>query len=156
MTEDLKLQQFKNSIVHDFVLMPYSCEEEPDVCWRIWVLNVPRGQICRVEDKLFDDALAIYQDDPLPFRIGVATPEKTEILFGSGRAEGQAAASIQPKCNQPSSAASGHSIVVSMSRPLWRHKNLTGARSELSENRISITNQIANTFGSTAKFVECH
>jgi hypothetical protein len=49
----------------------------------VWLLNVPKDMLASVQDVATQAALEVYGNDPLPFLIHVATPEKTRELLGA-------------------------------------------------------------------------
>lgn len=62
-------------------MLPYSCEDDPSIRWRLWVLDVPRDKLCEVQDLALMAALELYEDETLPVLVSVATPAKTKELF---------------------------------------------------------------------------
>lgn len=74
------LRRFLNEIGRETLILPFRSEEDPDLRWFVWITDVPRPDLCGVEDGAVDLALSIYGPAPLDFLIGVATPEKTRVL----------------------------------------------------------------------------
>ena len=64
-------------------LVPYACEEDPAISWRLWILDVPRDQLCKVQDEAIEHALDLFGEEPLPLLVSVATPEKTRVLIAT-------------------------------------------------------------------------
>lgn len=78
---DQRLQTLMARVKHETLLQPCAYEEDRDIKWRLWLLNVPREELIRVQDETLDLAIELYGDNHLPVLIGVATPEKTALLL---------------------------------------------------------------------------
>ncbi len=77
---DPRLIRFVELVGQQLAILSYGSDDDPDIQYFIWLLNVPREQLCEVQDRAIYLALDIYEDGPLPFCIGVADPEKTVVL----------------------------------------------------------------------------
>lgn len=63
----------------------HGSDDDDAITHFIWLLDVPEHRLCEVQDAAIDLAFKIYGDNPLPFFVGVASPEKTLFLRENAR-----------------------------------------------------------------------
>ena len=70
---------FLKTIPFETKVLPYQSDSDPRIQHFIWILNVPHGRMCEIEDASIESAFRIYIDS-LPFILGIANQEKTSTL----------------------------------------------------------------------------
>lgn len=81
-----RLLEFVRSVGHQTLALPYESDDDELITHFVWLLHISRADLCDVEDRATELAFRIFGSDPLPFFIGVATPEKTKTLLAQASA----------------------------------------------------------------------
>ena len=133
---DERLVKFIRSVGRTTMISPYETEDDDSIGHFIWLLDVPKADLCTAQDDAILLSLDLYDPDPVPFIIGVADQDKSEFLRAESRAacppSAAAAASVSDHLGQPSATRAQAQpptptafVLGSRSAP-WTQNSITG------------------------------